>query len=447
MYDDAIGYSMRNASLYEAVKGPTFRLLNAARLTMERLDFRLPSHRVRAVHFKTGHEIISYCLFPDFSDLLGSVLAGVRDDPEFQAECTRALNIPEIAALCGTGGQAPAVERFYSIVLYPFVIEQLEARLDNVPDLALFDKKYGEFEKLLLAGTAEFTLFTPLYLFGMEPDEVSVGRFRIRKLTPIEVAEHVSLLPDPSDFMMILMMGTPRYGAEKQLRRKIGEPIPSDEIRNAFRPLLSALRLLHGGWTMQGPVAFRQTLHSGGGGRLGDPVPFVIPRHPGGGYYGGYYLRREEIPALETLCGKIHRSHAIGHAYWAVALDRFNDAVNRYESEEMLIDCWIACESLLGEDVNTGELSYRLCLRLAYLLECEPAKRSSIRQTAKQAYHYRSKIVHGSGNIDPTKLHQIASDMVEVTRRAIQRCIQGTWPTRPALVEELELSITGEKKL
>ncbi|MDB5098203.1 MAG: hypothetical protein JWM80_2624, partial [Cyanobacteria bacterium RYN_339] len=79
-----------------------------------------------------------------------------------------------------------------------------------------------------------------------------------------------------------------------------------------------------------------------------------------------------------------------------LALERWSDAFERLSDDDKLVDYWIGLESLfIG--VDTGELSYRAALRIAWFLGADATDRRRLQKEMKSSYGARSKIVHGSG--------------------------------------------------
>ncbi|MEK6646161.1 MAG: hypothetical protein AABY84_05770 [Candidatus Firestonebacteria bacterium] len=77
-----------------------------------------------------------------------------------------------------------------------------------------------------------------------------------------------------------------------------------------------------------------------------------------------------------------------------IALRRFSDIYRRELSEDKIIDMAILLESILLYGIS-NELSYRFCLRGAYLLENKREKDKTFK-TLGEFYRIRSNIVHGN---------------------------------------------------
>lgn len=115
-------------------------------------------------------------------------------------------------------------------------------------------------------------------------------------------------------------------------------------------------------------------------------------------------LRKEEVTSLGTLVsllvGKSGRSRSI-----LQARRRLANSIDRYapDDPEKLIEYAIALESLFLDDSDgRAELSYRLALRAARLLEEDFESRRSCFQTIRDLYDFRSRIAHG-GSLEELK--------------------------------------------
>jgi len=115
-------------------------------------------------------------------------------------------------------------------------------------------------------------------------------------------------------------------------------------------------------------------------------------------------LQEEEVTNLRTLVlllvGKSGRSRSI-----LQARKRLANSIDRYapDDPEKLIEYAIALESLFLDDSDSRtELSYRLALRAARLLEEDLESRRSCFQTIRDLYDFRSRIAHG-GSLEELK--------------------------------------------
>jgi len=113
-------------------------------------------------------------------------------------------------------------------------------------------------------------------------------------------------------------------------------------------------------------------------------------------------------------------------------------------AHEKILDLIISLEALLQD--TPAELSYRLSIRTAVLLEEENSKRNKIFKIIRHGYDARNKIAHGneviSVRIDDQEipLQVLAYEVEECVRKAIKKIIirisQGK--NRKQIIEELE---------
>lgn len=89
------------------------------------------------------------------------------------------------------------------------------------------------------------------------------------------------------------------------------------------------------------------------------------------------------------------------HKFIALAAKRFSYAHERHDWEDRIIDLLIAAEAIfLSQAGGQGELKYRLKLHAAMFLATEPKTRKQIFEDMSLAYDLRSKIVHGTGDLN-----------------------------------------------
>ena len=90
------------------------------------------------------------------------------------------------------------------------------------------------------------------------------------------------------------------------------------------------------------------------------------------------------------------------------------------EREQAFLLFMIALESLVLAESDTGELGYRLRVRVSHLLGRNRGARERVSSTVKNLYDIRSKIVHrGSHEVTDGNLGEIRS----ITKNAILRLL------------------------
>lgn len=82
-----------------------------------------------------------------------------------------------------------------------------------------------------------------------------------------------------------------------------------------------------------------------------------------------------------------------------IAWHRYLYSLNRYSTEDKLIDQMIALEALILQNSEREGLGYRLTIRIITLLS-KYYDRNQLAQFLKSTYNLRSKIVHGANNKD-----------------------------------------------
>ena len=99
-----------------------------------------------------------------------------------------------------------------------------------------------------------------------------------------------------------------------------------------------------------------------------------------------------------------------------LAVERLNLARRRISPGDKAIDGSICLEALLGDNGNS-EMTYKISLRAALLLESDPERRDQVRKIVKKFYGIRSKIVHGQ---TPGKPYETAD--VECVNEGLRIC-------------------------
>lgn len=80
----------------------------------------------------------------------------------------------------------------------------------------------------------------------------------------------------------------------------------------------------------------------------------------------------------------------------AVAISRYNKSFELQSRDDTFVDLAIALESLLGPSDQSGEISYRIASRAAWLLGTDDEHSKKIHKQVKTLYDLRSEVVHGN---------------------------------------------------
>ncbi|OGO24828.1 MAG: hypothetical protein A2Z28_08285 [Chloroflexi bacterium RBG_16_51_9] len=135
-----------------------------------------------------------------------------------------------------------------------------------------------------------------------------------------------------------------------------------------------------------------------------------------------YEFRQVDVPEVNDLMSNICKWRE------AKVLDKIHIALERFHSgyhgpiEDRLIYQVIAFESLYLH--NDQELTYKLALRIAFLLGKRRDKRKTILSDIKQAYNYRSRIVHGDNPPKRVTLKPAIAKTEDYLRHSIKTFLQ-----------------------
>lgn len=225
------------------------------------------------------------------------------------------------------------------------------------------------------------------------------------------------------------------------------DPLASHEVgHDGVRDAVRALRLHHPGMAETTLVWSRPDPPDEPGG-LFDQALLSIPKDAEydidideDAYFGTEYPPRTRIEVSDgEALARLLQGLRAGRddRRLALALRRFDSAYSRYESEDSLIDLWIAFEALLLPD-GQAELSYRAALRIAQLTADEDSERREAFRQARLSYKCRSQVVHGEA---------AAADLDEVVEqtRELARKVLRAWilDPPPGGIEQVDQSIFG----
>lgn len=205
---------------------------------------------------------------------------------------------------------------------------------------------------------------------------------------------------------------------------------PSDALKPLHR-LMTCLRLLKTGaisanWSYVYQVSFRSYSLS----KLFELLPIQ--------YFGkDYSLSAKEarwakrlMTKLDTYTESSGKDNSI-----ELALDYFNSSYSKIRARDKFIDLMVAMDALYGIG---SELSYRLSLRVSFLLGRDELSIRSIYENMKQIYSLRSRIVHG-GRRQPNEKHlETFTSLLEEYVRATLCCFIGLFLERRDLASLLE---------
>jgi hypothetical protein len=144
-------------------------------------------------------------------------------------------------------------------------------------------------------------------------------------------------------------------------------------------------------------------------------------------------LTRSELEDFRKFFTTFRRINLRKDRFLRVALERFNNALDRQTPEDSVIDLSICLEALLlsglGNEEDRGNVSYRFALHGARLLAKDIGDRRRLYRKLKQVYGVRSKIVHGAESYDLPKgdlgkeitIDQFCASLEEIARACFHR--------------------------
>lgn len=122
-----------------------------------------------------------------------------------------------------------------------------------------------------------------------------------------------------------------------------------------------------------------------------------------------------------------------------IAAHRFRDSFDKSDSADRLLDYSIALESLFSSAGDS--ISYRLPLRAAIFLGNETQERRRIFEILSAAYKQRSKIAHGSGQIEKEikiGVRKIqSSDFLDAVENCLFLALEKLWLGQPIKRDKL----------
>ena len=245
-----------------------------------------------------------------------------------------------------------------------------------------------------------------------------IDNLKIRKLSLDEVS---SLVVQNDSLRSKDRVPENRIVLEESFVFKYGQ-FPGDifsQLSKKFNLIVESLRLMKPGrvdreniywrWDKPGQLGNREL---GSSGRARPKPPIV----------NSYSLENDDLPALERIYKSLSKQPEIHR----IARQRFNEATQRADPEDTIIDLCIALEALLSE--GSGSLSYKLGMRAAILVGNTIEEKRYIVNLISDAYSMRSAFVHGNSSTTSQKLKLSLSDLskefLETSRRTLKAALE-----------------------
>lgn len=259
-------------------------------------------------------------------------------------------------------------------------------------DNGKFIEFYTEYEEFLYNDEEIYESFSHLVNFQSEVDEIDLGsELIIKKISNEEIKEfRIASGYNTGHVTRFDLIGI-KYLIKLKYTIKKGEP-QSDEIpKDRFKKVIFVLRLLK-----EGVIGFNSILSSSS---IWNPTGTIVSGSNYKKNYMGskYKLMEFEIEDFKKLWAEYNNLNLQDLFWLNIAISKFNYIYDRERLEDKLIDCMIAFEALFSE--GSADLSYKIPIRVARLLETEFKQRKNAYIIIKAGYNARSKLVHGSKQI------------------------------------------------
>jgi hypothetical protein len=311
---------------------------------------------------------------------------------------------------------------------------------------ALFEKRYKQLEKYLYSNKLVNIRLTPLYgvkSFAQIPiqfdDQVSIVKLTDDEIAMIlnsNLAPKRLVMPDVEHRHFL-----PQYAIKilYETEKLVGELPPGTQEEAAKKDkylsgdyeqrILDCLRLLKTGTVLSSGTVSYCKLITG--------TIFSIEKMEYSHFFSTTSLSTREVTELVNLWKRTGKLRKDLH----IALRRFGDAIARKKPDDKMIDLMIAAEALFLPE--SDELTYKLSMRTAYMLERSKQKRREVYSLMKDAYKIRSRIIHGATPVLPFKdrtsgqrynMQGFTVQVEELLRRALKKALHASvdsgWPKK-----------------
>ena len=284
----------------------------------------------------------------------------------------------------------------------------------------LFDQEYAYFEDLFYSDTLRLRDSARIYNFQSGADEIEFGNgIVIRKTTSpgLRQEDHAERMYSPyvvfskSDFVI-----ERKYDRKKRVGNRTKPDVNEIKEELAHTPdmfdlVITALRILKPSAVYRDHRISSElmTFHPHGG--TSTAIPFFINTAVG----EKCVIEKGNVGELKAIFKfLIHEKDS----RFTVAQRRLSLGIERKELEDRLIDYMIGLEALYLPDGNQ-ELSFRLSLRVAFLLCSDLTKRKEMYKFIKGMYDTRSNIVHGTKHKHELNVDKV-SKLEELLRRSLK---------------------------
>lgn len=377
-----------------------------------------PSLKLEAViaHGEGNSISTSFVAVPDYIEALIAARDSLVKIPELAQLLEYVKTNDALAADLLVDGDQPLPtdkpDSFFSLTVWPLLIsylQQVKALGDSVDEI-VFARLFEELRSYLESPQVTFIYEAPL--LGLETD-----------LDRVDFSDDVWIRRRNDDDLK--RVSSPyRQGVSDPMHNEIfvsthflvvrthinkRAPLSNEQAVKVAENVLSAFRLYKSGAIGIGSSRHYPELDAGlQRGSLQSPSNPV--------YGPAYTLASPDVSDLLTLFSSISSST---DKRWLLALRRLNLTYARRLNEDRLIDGWVGLETLLLSDGNSGELRFKVGLRLARFLGATKDERLALKEDAMTSYNRRSDVVHG--NNLKADMPQVTDKTVDLLRRVLVR--------------------------
>jgi len=298
---------------------------------------------------------------------------------------------------------------------YPLIKQLSKCEGKFVFSEKLFTDDFLDLTRFFSSRTIRYLYVAPLIGFDSDADELTLEHgLKIRRM---KMEENQRLMNDLRDtgFMPVEEVRFDKFCIELQLdvmkHFESWDPTAAEleAPSNIVARLVGSLRLFKAGDVRYNVINVAAV----------SDVPHLIGANMLVGHYRGfvgnsYVLDQTELTEFLSLRKLLTES-----TIPKVALTRFELAYDREQSEDRMIDYIISLEALFlrGE---FSEMTHKLSLRVAKLLEATLDDRQRVYKEVKKLYGERSAIVHG-GSTGPS--HENLQRLEEIVRDSIKQLL------------------------
>lgn len=426
--------------IYEKYKEFSLSALKLLKLSGKKGATPSIKSKSKVIFGDKGNISVEYEYEPSFSILLSSHDEEIKKLPEF-LNCESELK------------KHPNYKNAYGLTLPIFLAELVNKTKSLDFDQAIFDRVYMDFENFLNTLVTRYKTHALLNSFSMEEDYIELeSGIIIKKMQEKELAETIDSISSHTPLWQVLSC---RYRLEIDYKVKEGlenrSTNPRVEAINTIKKIVAALRLFKNGDVYNElyydmPVSW--CLFAKGITSSSSPLsPMRAKIEP--------ELRLEKGEGEELkkfwILYKEFATKQSQFMFLETAMSRFDFAYDNLRIEDRLIDYMIAFEALFLKGDEEQELSYRLGLRAAVLLENPGEPRKEIFQNMRIAYSLRSLVVHGK-NYDKIKIkleekYKTIDIFILLIEKYLRASIKKfmdlikTYPNQKEIIKELDSKI------